>query len=554
MARWLFVCLAFPCLAAGETWVKFVSGPFEVLSEAGERPARETMVRFQQFRHALGLIVGESDMQTPQPVRILIFKNAKGWTGRSPIIEGRDRYSIALQDKAPVTPDHWRELARLLLKSNTTAMPPAFEHGLVEFFSTFEVSGIRITAGAPPATPDLDWARIHLLVVDPEYFGKVRVLFYNLRKGVDEEPAFRNAFGKSRAEVEADAKKHFAAGNFQTTSLSSRPMAPSDFQVRPVSDTDARLARADLLAGGLSAQEYQALVRDHEKVAEAEEGLGLLALRDRASDEARKHFAAAIQAGSTSARAHIEYAKLEKDPEKANQALLKAAGINPKLEEPFILMAQRDTEPRRRIMHWKSAVERNPRNTASWKALAECYLAEHNYGDAAKAWKQAEQSAADPKVRAEMLRARIAIEEQRVEYEAEQKRREKDEAAREIEALKEKARAEVHSLEAKANAGGSKSDSPAVAWWDGPKASGKATGTLQQIDCLGSRARLTVHTAEGKTAKLLIVDPGKIAISGGGDLTLGCGAQKARRVSIEYVPKVDTKLGTAGEVATIEFR
>jgi len=162
-------------------------------------------------------------------------------------------------------------------------MPPAFERGVVEFFSTLEITGIRITAGAPPAKPDLDWARIHLLVVDPEYFGKIRVLLFNLRKGVDEEPAYRNAFGKSRAEIEAQAKQHFAAGNFRTTVLSSRPMAASDFYVKPVSDADARLARADLLAGNQSAAEYQSLLRDHVKVAEAEEGLGLLALRDRAT-------------------------------------------------------------------------------------------------------------------------------------------------------------------------------------------------------------------------------------------------------------------------------
>jgi hypothetical protein len=54
--------------------------------------------------------------------------------------------------------------------------------------------------------------------------------------------------------------------------------------------------------------------------------------------------------------------------------------------------------------------------------------------------------------------------------------------------------------------------------------------------------------------KLLITDPGKIAISGGGERTLGCGAQKPRRVVIEYFPKANSRLATAGEVATIEFQ
>src|SRR5450631_2571393 len=197
MRRLLLLCTIPWLLAADDRWVKFTRVPFEVMTDAASRSARETLVRFEQFRNGLGQIVGESDLQTPLPVRIFVFKNAKGWTAPAPITEGRDRYAIVLGEKAGVSSAIYSELTRLFLKSNTAQMPPAFEHGLVQFFSTIEVNGIRITAGAPPSQPDLDWARIHLLVADPEYFGKVRVLLYNLRKGVAEDPAYRNAFGKS---------------------------------------------------------------------------------------------------------------------------------------------------------------------------------------------------------------------------------------------------------------------------------------------------------------------------------------------------------------------
>src|SRR4029077_6931841 len=126
-----------------------------------------------------------------------------------------DRYNIVLGEKSPVTPEIYTELAKLFLKSNTKQMPAAFERGLISFFSTFEVNGIRITAGKPPAKPDLDWARIHLMVADPDYYGKIPVLLSTLRHGGAEDPAYRNAFGKPAAEVEAAARKHFAAGNFQ---------------------------------------------------------------------------------------------------------------------------------------------------------------------------------------------------------------------------------------------------------------------------------------------------------------------------------------------------
>ena len=554
MWRLLYLCLLPALLAADDHWVKFTSPPFEVYTDLGAHPGREAMVRFQQFRHALGQIVGEPDLQTPQPIRILLFKKADQWTLGPPVVEGRSGYNVILREKAPVSGEIYREIAGILLRAGTTQMPRPIERGLLEFLSTFEVTGIRITVGKPPAKPDLDWARVHLLVVDPEYFGKSRVLLVNLRKGVDEEPAYRNAFGKSRAEVEAQAKQHLAAGNFQTTSLNSKPMAEADFPERPLADSDARLARADLLAGKQSIGEYQALLREGVKVAEAEEGLGLLALTANEKEEARGHFSRSMEAASTNPRCYIEYAKLEPDAEKARQALLKAAGINPKLAEPFALMAARDTDSRMRTAHWKAAAEREPRNLSYWQALADSSLADHNYAEAAKAWTQAEQAATDPAAKARMHQARMAVEEQRLDYEAAEKRRIADEEARELERLKTEARAEVRALEKKYNGAAPAPDAKAVPWWDGPKPPGKTVGTLKQVDCLGSQARLVIQSAAGPIVKLLVSDPKQVAISGGGDQTLGCGVQKARRVSVEFFPKINAKLGTAGEVATIEFQ
>ncbi len=445
-------------------------------------------------------MVGEQDLQTPLPVRILVFKSSKGWTSPAPLAEGRDRYYIVLEEKQPVSPEIYSEVTRLFLASNTTRMPTAFEHGLIEFFSTFAVKGIHIIVGTPPSAPDLDWARIHLLVTDPDYFGKIRVLLYNLRKGVDEDAAYRNAFGKTPAVVEAQVKDHFAAHNFQPGTISSLPCSPRRISPSARSPTPMSAWRAPICWRARNRPPNTKLIRDNVKVAESEEGLGLIALRERRNDEARRHFADAMDANSASARCYIEYARLEPDNEKANKALLRAAGINPKLDEPFALMAQRDTDPQKRIAHWKAAAERNPRNPSYWQSLAECYLADHNYGDAAKAWKEGEQAAIDPAQREQMRQARASIEQQRLDYEEAEKRRQAEEDAREIEKLKDQARAEVHALEAKYSDPG-RSPHERVPWWDGPQPSGKLTGTLKQVDCLGKQARLVVQGEDKKTGQ-----------------------------------------------------
>src|SRR5438477_828324 len=136
MRRLLILC-TLPCLlAADDRWVKFTAGPYEVLTGAGAHAGRETLVRFEEFRHALGQIVGENDLQTPLPVRIFVFRNSKGWTPAAPVAEGRDCYAIVLDEARHVSREIYAELTRLFLQSNTARMPPAFEHGLIEFFST----------------------------------------------------------------------------------------------------------------------------------------------------------------------------------------------------------------------------------------------------------------------------------------------------------------------------------------------------------------------------------------------------------------------------------
>jgi hypothetical protein len=543
-----------PPLAAADHWTRFNSGPFEVFSSAGQKDGRETLVRFEEFRHALGQVLGDNNLETPLPVRVLLFKSGAPETSE-PIVRGRGQYDLVLSAGKPIAPEVFARLTQLFLDANTARMPERLERGLVEMFSTIQVTGIRITLGEPPSHPDMDWARVHLLAVDSQYNGNLRVLTYNLRKGVDEDAAFRNAFAKSPEQIELEAQKHLAAGQFQVTSISPLPMSAQDFPERFVEPAAAQLAIADLLLGDSSRDAYRDLISQKTRVPEAYEGLGILASRAKQADEARKDFAAAMEAGSKSANCYMEYARLEPDNAKALAALDQAAKLNSKLAEPHFLMAQRQTDSPKRIQELKQAAKLDARNLAYWQALAEAYLDAKDFPQAAQAWRSAEQAAATPGERARMQRARLEIEDQRLNWEASERQRKADEQAREIERLKTQARADLHALEARANQGApAAANGKVVPWWDGPKPSGLATGALKQVDCLGKRLRLVVEGDNGKTFKLLVTDPSQIAISGGGELTLGCGAQHDRHVKVEFFPKANARLATTGEVATIEFQ
>jgi hypothetical protein len=556
MLRLFLLCGLLPLTAvASEHWIRFTSGPIEVFSSAGVKDGRETLVKFEEFRHALGQMLGENDLQLPLPIRVLLFKTGAPQVPE-PVVRGRDQYNVVLTAGQAIPNGVFAGLTQLFLDTNTARMPERLERGMVALFSTIQVNGIRITLGEPPLNPDMDWARVHLLAVDPEYYGKLRVLTYNLRRGVDEDAAFRNAVGKSPEQIELQAQAHLAEGRFQATSVSPLPMSPEDFPERPVEPAQAQLAIADLLLGDPSRAIYRELIAQKTRVPEAWEGLGMLALRDRQTDAARQDFAAAMEAGAKSAACYMEYARLEPDRAKALAALDRAAKINPKLAEPHFLMSQRQTELPKRIQELKLAAKLDARNMDYWQALAEAYLDAHDFPQAAQAWKSAEQAAATPVDRARMQRQRLEVEAQRLDWEDAEKKRKADEEAREIDKLKEQARADLHAMEARANQGQSPASAgeKVVPWWDGPKAAGVAIGVIKQVDCIGKRYRLWVQDDDHKTVKLLIADPAQVAVLGNEKLELSCGTQKLRRGKVEYFPKANAKLATKGEVSTIEFQ
>ena len=173
-----------------------------------------------------------------------------------------------------------RDLTRLFLESNTARMPAPIERGLEDLFSTIEVAGIRITLGKPIAQPNRDWARVHLLATSTDYYGKLRVILSNLRRGVPPDAAYRNAVAKTPAEIDRETDAYLAARNFPTTQVSPRPMSERDFTERAVEPAAARLALADLLLPDSRAA-YQALIAEKLHVTEAHEGLALLALKGR---------------------------------------------------------------------------------------------------------------------------------------------------------------------------------------------------------------------------------------------------------------------------------
>jgi len=544
----LLLALSIPCaLLAQEDWVSFRAAPFEVLASDGERQARETLNTLEQLRDALGQLLGKQDLATLWPVRIVLLRpGARHAAYQTAALDlRRENYSGAFDRGQPIPRVWLRELVRILLEANTRRMPAEIESGLETLFSTIQATGPRIQLGIPPPAAERtrDWARTHLVTVDPAYRGRARVLFSNLQQEADWRAAYKNAFEKTEQEMEAEVDRYLASAQFAPAEISGRPLNPErDFTPRPVEPVVAKVALADLLRGDAARLAYQAALNAHPKTPEAMEGLGL--------------FAEAAAAGSRSARAWLEAGTREKDPAKARAALETAAKLNPRWAQPHLRLAALEADPVGKIPHLKKATSLEPRQAPLWQALAETHLAASQFAEAGQAWRAAENAAADGKERVRVRQARVDFETRRADLETAERRRVADEQARELQRLKDEALARVREAEARTNQGQAPADPnrKVVEWWEGPRPSAKIAGVLLRVDCIGKQARLAVSGDDKKTTQLLIRDPARIVILGGGESSLRCGPQKPpRRITVEYVSKPDAKLAVAGEALLIEF-
>ncbi len=194
----LIALLLASCLAAEDRWILIASGPFEVYSAAGEKPARERMNELEQFREVFGNAIGKKDLKLVRTLRLLIYKKQPP-AASGQIALGRDANMAALTENSTLPPGMQKQLARLFLDDDTNRMPESIESGLIALFSTLHIAGTHITLGepVPPAERTRDWARMQMLTTDPAYSGRARIMLSNLEQSPDMDAADHNAFEKS---------------------------------------------------------------------------------------------------------------------------------------------------------------------------------------------------------------------------------------------------------------------------------------------------------------------------------------------------------------------
>ena len=429
-------------------------------------------------------------------------------------------------------------ITKILLDAWTGLVPPAIGRGLVQLYATLDVDGTRVTLGVPPQQKDRDWSRAHMLAVNPAYSGKLRVLLYNLGKGVDRDVAYRNAFEQDPQQIEAVLNRYIEAGKYNTIPVSGRPLNPrKELVPKKVDAANAAIALAD---AQMTEAGYRALSSP-----EAKEGLGLLAAQASRTEEAR-----GLLQESVGARALVALATVSLTPAEKRAALTKAVAANKLWAEPHRQLANLEADPARKAAELRLATALDPHDLPTWIALAQVEERLGQFPAAAKSWAAAERATDDPTERNNIRQNRADTDQRRVQKQIEERDEARRKTEQEMQDLKNKALAGIRATEAKVNAGKPVIDASTLPEYKELQPS-TASGTLQRVEC-SKDGQAKLHVLSGtRVLKFQVGDP-KSIVTKGGEKSLSCGVQKpARTVVVEYTPH--TWPGVAGEVTSIEF-
>ena len=538
-----------PLAAAKGRWSELNLGPFYVDTDDNPAACRDALTQLEQMRWVLGNLLESKDLQSVWPIRIMLTTGeASG--AQPPFVLRSSQYLLVMRPQVRLP---LGAIAGILLDANTPRLPAEVESGLRQLFSTLEAHGSRVTWGGAPAHPDLDWARMQLFATKFEYGTSFHIFLTALRGGSTLQAAERNAFGKSTAELEAEAKANLAAGNWKPVPVSGRPLDPKrDFGEHSIDDAMARVFLADWSLStdphGAEAAFKSAIEAGGTMAPLGYEGLAQLA--NFTKGDARSEWDNAVRAGSHSATVYVEAAR-DLPAAEALPLLKRAAQLNERWAEPVYRQAQFAATPPEKETLLKAALKLNPRETSYWIELAQLQTTEGEGTAAQGSWLRAEDSAPNEAERARVHELRTGAEQQRLDAAEAANRRDRD-AVHIADQRAERAETQrIHAAERKANqsldsAANGEKPGDAVDW-NSLASQRKITGVLTRVDCLKSGWRLSVKEKGGNLVQLFLPKETNAA--------LVCGPQpRPRRVTLEYSNQMDDDLHTTGVISTLQVQ
>lgn len=354
IAIWAALCLP----ASAAEWIQITSPNFNVVSDAGEKKAREVALRFEQMRLVFTMLIPKEKLHLATPVQVIAFRDSRGMMSVAPLYKGKPVEEAGLfqpgEDKNFIavdvsSPNGWEavfhEYAHVLLNSALPPMPVWFDEGFAEYYSTTKIDNKQIRLGDPPPyavelLSDGMMPSEQLFAVQhgsKEYneSGERRTLFYAQSwltvywlisqhklpeaskfmqltqvEHLSIAEATKQAFGMTPKELDKTLKDYFRDGKVANwTAETPAGMESVTYPYYKMKDYEAEAVLADMHMHSPDhfeegAREFQEVLQRKPDVADAYRGLGYYHLHKNELDKAAENFRRAAQLGSNDPRVY----------------------------------------------------------------------------------------------------------------------------------------------------------------------------------------------------------------------------------------------------------
>ena len=466
--------------SAKDTWTSVRSRNFFLIGNASERDIRQVATRLEQFREVFTKLLPTVKFNSPVPTTVVVFKSDSSYKPFKPVVDGKVsevagyfqsgedvNYITLTTEKRSENPYRtiYHEYVHLLVDNNLgrSNVPPWFNEGLAEYYSTFDIDDDRKIYLGNLIDNHLyllrqqqmlplqqlfsvdyyslhrnrrdtrwvfyaqSWALVHYLILGNEgkRLPQMGQFFDLFLKKTPMERAFREAFQTDFAGMEKELKDYVGRNSFraQVATFKNKLEFDREMQSAPVSDAEAEAYLGDLLLhtnrlDDAAARLEQALALDP-KSGMAHASLGMVRMRQRRFAEAKQHLRQAVAANQQNHLAHHYYAyTLSREgmnevgwvsgypAETAREmraALRKAIELKPDFPESYHLLAWinlvTDEQLEESIQLIKRALALAPGSQEYAFVLAQIYMRQENFDAARQVVEPLAQSSSEPHIR-----------------------------------------------------------------------------------------------------------------------------------------------------------
>lgn len=580
------MCLAWHCSGAVMEWTRVRSPHFVVYSQAREPDARAIAVWLEQLRtffsHELDLTTSTA-LQRHEPVTVVQFRSASNYAQFQPRPTA-DAFFIGAEAADYIVmpqlgPEEFRitahEYAHLVMHSLGLQLPPWFAEGLAEFFSTVRINDDACLIGGdlPAHTQTLrqrpwiplqqllhlsedapirvhregaelfyaeSWALVDMLASSPEYAPRFHRFWDVFRSESNERDPFIRVYGKSADVIMSDLKIWTRHTAHAAIPIAASPETKGEITTSAVSAAEAQHILADLLlaCGELARAQaaFSALAQQTPNDPSVFAELGTIALRNKDTPTAIKHWRRAVELGIDDPRLCYRFAALADDEgvprDEVVSALMRAVELRPDFDDARfmlgLLLASRGKY--QDALRQLEAIQAVPaaRRYAYYTALASALTEADRRDEADDAAHKALMYAQNPEERASALRlSYTARTDLTVQF------------ARD-------ANGNLQMITAR-KPHGSDNWNPFIEPGDQIRT---VTGEIRKVQCTAGRISGFQIVAPSETVDVTLPDPAHVLISGGTPEFV-CGAEDGRAVDIEYAA---SNAGAAGVLRGLKFR